>query len=318
MAIKFQDYYETLGVPKTAPQGDIQKAYRKLARKFHPDVNKDKGAEDKFKRINEAYEVLKDPEKRSRYDALGSGFHAGQEFRPPPGFDGGGFNFHTSGGQTQFGSMGGSFSDFFEALFGGASPFGAEQHGARAMRGHDQEAEIMLSLEDVMQGGTKQVTFEQIEYDAHGVPKRELKTLKIKIPKGIRDGTTIRLSGQGGSGNARGEAGDLLLRVKIAQHPRYKIEGDNLVMSLPVAPWEATLGAPVSVKTLDGEIRVQVPSGAQNGQRLRIRGKGLFSSGEKRGDLMLEIAIAVPGKLSAKERELMEQLKAVSAFNPRA
>jgi curved DNA-binding protein len=328
MGIKFQDYYETLGVERKASQEEIQKAFRKLARKFHPDVNKERTAEAKFKQINEAYEVLKDPEKRKKYDVLGANYHAGQDFEPPPGFDFGGMKFRRAGdGASQgFGGLG-DFSDFFEAIFGGGASRGGGAFGAQfggsgpfgqPHKGEDQQAEIELSLEDIFHGGSKQVSFEQVVYDAHGVPRRELKKLKVKIPKGIKDGSVIRLSGQGAPGGAAGvAAGDLLLRVRLARHPNYKVEGDNLVLAVPVSPWEATLGGQVTVRTLAGELRVTIPSGSQSGQRLRVRGKGLVGSSGNSGDLYLELSIAVPGALSAKERELMEQLKEVSSFNPR-
>ena len=331
MGIKFQDYYETLGVSRTASQEEIQKAFRKLARKFHPDVNKEKSAEAKFKQINEAYEVLKDPEKRKKYDLLGANYHAGQDFEPPPGFDFGGMKFRRAGdGASQgFGGFG-DFSEFFETLFGGGAAgmgggmggaFGAQFGGggpfAQTRKGEDHQAEIELSLEDIFHGGSKQVSFEQVEYDARGVPRRELKKLKIKIPKGLKDGSVIRLSGQGGASAGGAAAGDLLLKVRLARHPLYKVEGDNLVLAVPVTPWEATLGAQVTVKTLSGELRVTIPTGAQSGQRLRVRGKGLQSGSGNSGDLYLELSIAVPGELSAKERELMQQLKEVSSFNPR-
>ena len=325
MAVKFQDYYETLGVKRDASQDEVQKAFRKLARKYHPDVNKERGAEAKFKQLNEAYEVLKDPEKRKRYDLLGANYHAGQDFEPPPGFDFGGARFRRAGDGAAQGFTGfGDFSDFFESLFGGAgmgtefgAKFGSGQRAESSRRGEDHQAEIELSLEDVFHGGTKQVSFEQVEYDDRGVPHRALKTLKIKIPKGIRNGAVIRLSGQGASGVSGGTAGDLLLKVRIARHPRYKLEGDDLVLQLPIAPWEAALGGSVTVPTISGEIRVNIPAGAQSGQRLRVRGRGLGKTTGVHGDLFLELSIVVPGTLSDKERELMEQLKTHSLFNPR-
>lgn len=334
--MKFQDYYETLGVKRDASADEIQKAYRKLARKYHPDVNKAKGAEDKFKQIGEAYEVLKDPEKRGRYDALGANWKAGQDFRPPPGFDSG--QFRSAGGAAGF-DMGG-FSDFFEAIFGGGASFGGAGMGGQRMGGFDfggggfragsthdfgrmfedaggsraragtaQEAEITLALSDVYAGAKTGISLQ----GPQGV-----KTLMVKIPPGTTNGSTIRLQGQGSPGRGGGAAGDLHLKVKIAPHPHFKVESFDLTTAVPVAPWEAALGAKVDFETLDGAVKLTIPAGAQSGQRFRLKGKGLPKTPSERGDMYAELQIAVPKKLSGEEREYFEKLSRISAFNPRA
>lgn len=321
--MKFQDYYEILGVKREASAEEIQKAYRGLARKYHPDVNKAKGAEDKFKQLGEAYEVLKDPEKRRRYDALGANWKAGQDFRPPPGFDSGQFR---SAGGAGF-DMGG-FSDFFESLFGGAQggagfefagggfraggtpDFGRMfEESARPRAGVAQEAEISLGLSDVYNGSKTGISLEG---------PQGTKTLMVQIPAGTTNGSTIRLQGQGAPGVRGAPAGDLLLKVKIAPHPRFKVENFDLATTLPIAPWEAALGAKIDLETLDGGVKINIPAGAQSGQRFRLKGKGLPKTKTERGDLFAELQIAVPRKLSGEEREYFEKLSRVSAFNPRA
>ncbi len=320
--MKFQDYYEILGVRREASAAEIQKAYRKLARKFHPDVNKAKGAEDRFKQLGEAYEVLKDPEKRRRYDALGANWKAGQDFRPPPGFEGA--QFSSAGGGAGF-DMGG-FSDFFETLFGqgrggfefSGGGFRSTPHdfgrmfegaaGSRPRAGASQEAEITVNLEEVYRGAKTGISL-QSESGA--------KTLAVRIPPGTTEGSTIRLQGQGAPGRGDAPAGDLLLKVKLAPHPRYEVAGFDLKTVVPVAPWEAVLGAKVDFETLDGTVKLNVPAGAQAGQRFRLKGKGLPRTKTERGDLYAEIKIAVPTKPTGEERAIFEQLARVSAFNPR-
>jgi curved DNA-binding protein len=327
VAIKFQDYYETLGVSRDASQEEIQKAYRKLARKYHPDVNKDKGAEEKFKKLNEANEVLKDPQKRKQYDALGANWKAGQEFRPPPGWDGG--HFAGGGGHAQQFDMGG-FSDFFEAFFGnvGAGRSGSsrsfnfdlgDQGGFGGMpeeKPQSSEAMLTISLEDAYHGATKEISLESIEYDRSGQPRSQIKSYRVKIPVGTTEGSIIRMTGQGAK-TPQGKAADLLLKIKIAAHPYFRVSGHDVTTDLRLSPWEAALGAKVSVHTLDGEIKLNVPPGTQGGQRLRLKGKGLKSSGKDAGDMYAEVKILVPEKLSTTERELLEKLARVSEFNPR-
>lgn len=327
MAVKFHDYYETLGVSRTASQEEIQKAYRKLARKYHPDVNKEKGAEEKFKQITEAYEVLKDPEKRKKYDALGPNWREGQDFTPPPGWEH--FEFRrTPGGASEFdfGGLhgGGGFSDFFEMLFGeGLGGFtrgwrtAGPGAGERSIRGQDQEAEITVSLEDAYWGATKTVTLQTLESAPDGILRPKAKQYEVRIPPGVMEGARIRLAGQGGAGVGGGPAGDLFLRVHIAPHPIFQLQDHNLLVTVSVTPWEAALGAKIDVPTLDGAVKMTIPPGTQGGQRFRLRGKGLPKGRGERGDLYATVQIAVPKTLTAEERELFQQLASRSSFNPR-
>lgn len=324
MAVKFRDYYEILGVSRTAGQDEIQRAYRKLARKYHPDVNKDPGAEEKFKEINEAYEVLKDPEKRAKYDQLGSHWRAGQDFRPPPGWD---VHFDFGGGPGQqefFWSGTGDFSDFFEMLFGGQG-FRRTQTGARArpgtawrQSGADRHATMRISLEDAFHGATKAISLQGMATAVDGTVRPEVKNFEVKIPKGILPGQKIRLAGQGFEGVSGGPPGDLYLEVEIEPHPIYRLEGRDLYMDLPVSPWEAALGAEVPVKTLGGTFSLKVPPGSQSGQKLRLRGKGMPNPKGGAGDLYAVLKIVVPKRLSREEKALFEKLKEVSDFDPRA
>ncbi len=327
MAVKFQDYYETLGVDRGASPAQIQAAYRKLARKLHPDVNKSPDAEEKFKRLNEAYEVLKDQDKRRRYDSLGENWRAGQDFSPPPGWEffgarpgagrqgagrgsAQGFGFEVFGedfGETPFSG----FSDFFEMLFGGPVN-GRGRTGrsgraawARAAPGEDQEAEITISLEEAHRGVRKTIVLEGG------------KTLEVNIPAGTTDGHRLRLRGQGGGGRGGAEAGDLYLRVRLAPHALFKLNGQDLEVEVPIAPWEAALGARIEVPLLEGKASLKLAPGVQSGQRLRLRGKGLARRGEGQGDLYAVIRILVPASLSERERELYEELSKVSSFRPR-
>jgi DnaJ-class molecular chaperone len=342
MAVKFRDYYEVLGVARTASGDEIKKAYRKLARKYHPDVNpSDKTAEEKFKELNEAYEVLSDPEKRKRYDQLGANWKAGADFTPPPGWadqggqgDAGDFDFSEvfGGGRGAYGSSG--FSDFFESFFGG------RRAGARSatMRGSDVEAEISLTLEEAHRGGARTITFEATDRcpgcggsgtkDNKTCPTcrgagyvRRQKSLEVSIPAGVRDGTVIRLAGQGEPGEGNGPSGDLYLRVRLDPHPLFRVVGDDdIEMELPVAPWEAALGARVNVPTLEDSVEMTIPAGAQGGQRLRLRGQGLNRRGAPpagRGDEYVRLKIVIPPKLSPGERELFERLAAESRFDAR-
>ncbi|MFO7595136.1 MAG: DnaJ C-terminal domain-containing protein [Desulfocurvibacter africanus] len=327
MSVKYKDYYELLGVKRGASQEDISKAFKKLARKYHPDLNpSDKTAEDKFKEINEAYEVLKDPEKRKMYDSLGPNWQQGQDFQPPPGFENMNFGFQSGGGR---GGAGFDFSDFFESVFGGGGGFsqarggfggaGAGQgfHGAggrtaRPRRGQDAEAEIELSLEEVLRGGTKAVTVTEQGPGGMPVPR----TLNVNIPAGIKEGQRIRLSGQGGPGMAGGPAGDLYLRVKLAPHPLYKVEEGNIVLDLPLAPWEAAMGATVNVPTLDGQVELKVPAGMGSGRKMRLRGKGLGPAG-RRGDMYVRIMVQVPQAEDEEVRRLWSELESKTGFKPR-
>jgi curved DNA-binding protein len=326
MAVKFQDYYQTLGVDRKASQEDIKKAYRKLARKYHPDVAKEADAEEKFKRVAEAYEVLRDPDKRKKYDALGANWKSGQEFRPPPGWEGA--HFRNGRGQASgtfdFGGMGGGFSDFFSTLFGGGfeaanSRFGGGfQQRRSAAKGQDQEAEIEISLEEAHRGLHTSLALQTAELDDNGQVRRGTRNYSVDIPKGVADGSRIRLAGQGGKGHGDGPAGDLFLRVRIRPHGTFRLDGHNLALEVPVAPWEAALGAKVPVPTLDGTVTLTIPPGTQSGQKLRLRGKGLAKRrGGEAGDLLATVRIQVPKTLNQRERELFAQLASESEFNPR-
>jgi curved DNA-binding protein len=322
MAVKFKDYYDILGVSRNATQDEIQRAYRKLARKYHPDVNKEPGAEEKFKEINEAYEVLKDPEKRSKYDQLGSHWRAGQDFRPPPGWDVH-FDFGGGPGQSEFFWSGrGDFSDFFEMLFGRSgfgrsrSAAGTQTGGVWRQPGAGREAVLRISLEDAYHGAVKTLTLPPEAPGIAGVG-RPGKTLEVKIPKGILPGQKIRLAGQGQEGMGGGRPGDLYLKVELEPHPVYRLEGRDLYMDLPITPWEAALGAEVPVKTLSGTYSLKVPAGSQSGQKLRLRGKGMPNPKGAPGDLYAVLKIVVPKKLSKEEKDLFRRLGEVSRFNPR-
>ena len=310
MAVQFRDYYETLGVSKTASEDEIRSAFRKLARKYHPDVAKDKKtAEEKFKQINEAYEVLSDPEKRQKYDQLGEHWNQPGGFQPPPQWGGGHpGGFRSSGGEDggvefEFGGTG--FSDFFEAFFGGGrgrSAFGGfGQRDAMAERGHDVEADIMVTLEEALHGSTRQVSLRRA-----GSKKTE--TYQVKIPRGVREGQRIRLAGQGEAGERGGKSGDLFLRVRLARHPDFSVEGSDLVHEVKIAPWQAVLGDQLMVPTLEGNARLKLSPGTQGGQRFRLRERGLPGVSGQRGDLYVVVQIALPKKLTEREREIWEQL----------
>ncbi|MBK6849637.1 MAG: DnaJ domain-containing protein [Proteobacteria bacterium] len=321
--MQYIDYYQVLGVERSASVAEIRKAYKRLARKFHPDLNKAADAEANFKRVNEAYEVLKDAQKRQRYDTLGPNWKDGSPFEPPSGWRG------TPGGggvRVDFGEGGGDFSDFFEVLFGGAR--GGARRGARGMgfedlfsgaarRGgapgaasdwpappanHDVEAELTIELEDVMEGRKR-----AFEISGPGGRRR----YDVTIPKGIRDGERLRLAGQGAPASS-GRSGHLLLTIRVAPHRLFRIEGDDLVVELPVAAWDAALGASLPVPTVDGQVQLKLPAGVTSGQRLRLRGKGLPRHRGGHGDLLAAVRITVPSQLSDAQRELFERLKQTS------
>jgi curved DNA-binding protein len=324
MAVGYKDYYQTLGVARDAGREDIQRVYRKLARKYHPDLNKGPDAEQKFKEINEAYQVLKDPEKRKAYDQLGAGWQEGQDFRPPPGwqadFDSGSRSGFGSGSDFR-GAAEGDFSDFFETLFGGAfrqQYQGPESRGTFVRAGADHEAVLRISLEEAFRGGVKTVTLTSQASQPNGSVTSGQKTYDVKIPAGIQPGQKIRLAGQGGQGLGEGPRGDLYLKIDIEAHPRFRLDGRNLYMDVAVSPWEAALGAEVEVRTLSGPITLKIPIGTQSGQKLRLKGKGMPGSKGPPGDLYAVAQIKVPKRLSEQERKTFEELRRVSAFNPRA
>ena len=330
MAVKFRDYYEVLGVSRTATQEDIQRAYRKLARKYHPDVNKAADAEEKFKQLNEAHEVLKNPDNRSKYDQLGEHWQSGQDFRPPPGWEsqfGGGAGGQGAHGYSEFqwGGGGEGFSDFFETLFGGGRQSrqaggAAGARGARMRRqaGEDQEASVTISLEDAYRGATKSITLTTRVMSPQGMTSVQEKNYDVKIPAGILSGQKVRLSGQGGEGLGGGPRGDLYLKLEIEPHSRYILDGRDISMVLPVSPWEAVLGAEVRVESIAGTVTLKIPPGTQGGKKLRMRGKGMPNLKGVAGDFYVVVQIATPSNPSPREVELFEELKKVSTFNPRA
>ena len=304
MAVQYKDYYQTLGVPRTATDADIKKSFRKLAREFHPDVAKDKKrAEEKFKEINEAYEVLSDAGKRKKYDELGANWKSGAEFRPPPGAGGGQTFRGGRGGPQEFEFGGTGFSDFFEQVFGArmrGGGFGGHGDfaGEPAEPSRDIEGDILVTLEEARRGSLRTVTVRrENRTDSH----------QVKIPAGIAEGQKLRIAGRGEHG------GDLYLRVRLAKHPDFEVDGHNLIYELDLAPWEAALGAEISVPTLEGKVNIKIPAGTASGQKLRVRGRGLGSA----GDLIVVTKIVVPAKLSDSQKKLWEQLARESKFSPR-
>ena len=326
MPVQYRDYYEILGVPRTAGDGEIKKAFRKLAREYHPDVAKDKKkAEERFKEINEAYEVLGDPAKRKKYDELGANWKSGADFRPPPGWEGfaGGQAFRGRGGggqefEFQFGGTG--FSDFFEQLFGSRMRGGGGGFGRAAdftddelaERGRDIEGDILVTLEEAMRGSVRTVN---VRHTVGRSVKTE--THQVKIPPGVTEGQKLRVAGRGEVGSGGGAAGDLYLRVRLARHPDFEVEEHNLIYEAELAPWEAVLGAKLSVPALDGRVNIKIPPGTQNGQKLRLRGRGLPGRDGTRGDLIIVTRVAMPARITEGEKKLWEQLARESKFNPR-
>jgi len=323
MPATFRDYYQTLGVARSATADEIKKAFRKLARLHHPDVAKDKKAgEIKFKEINEAYEVLSDPVKRKKYDELGEHWNA--QGGPPPGYasaqggPAGGQDFHFEGT---------GFSDFFEQFFGGAEGGGrgfggfSSAGGMRGARGggrragQDVEGDISVTLEEAMSGAVREISLQSTDPTTG---QRKVETFKVRIPKGALEGQVIRVPGKGGPGSGGGEAGHLFLRVRLASHPEFRASGADLYHDLPLAPWEAVLGTTVRIPGLDGEVDLKIPAGTNNGQHLRLRGRGLPKpKSTERGDLYVVAEVELPKKISAEERQLWEQLGKTSAFHPR-
>jgi curved DNA-binding protein len=317
--MEYKDYYKLLGVSRSASKDEISKAFKKLARKYHPDLNpNDAGAEAKFKEINEAYEVLKDEKKRKLYDQFGSNWEHGQNFQPPPGYenmDFGGFSGFGGGGS------GAGFSDFFETIFGGGggSFRGGFQQGGyqqRPRRGADAEASYELTLEEAYRGGKKSITLQEQVQGPEGIPRMSTKTLEVTVPPGIKDGQKIRLAGQGNPGMSGGSKGDLYLKIRLMPHHMFKVADADIVLDLPLAPWEAALGASLRIPTLDGAVEMKIPPGIGSGKKLRIKGRGL-GSGARKGDQYVRIMIQVPERLSEAERELMEKLRDTSDFKPR-
>ena len=310
--MKYKDYYKILGVARDASGDDIKKAYRKLARKYHPDVSKEAGAEEKFKEVGEAYETLKDAEKRAAYDRLGS-YQSGQEFRPPPGWE---QQFH-----TRFGAGGVDFedldlADLFAGLTGGRRRSRASG-GAMPIPGEDYEMTAELTLEQAARGTEVDVNLSVVERDGRGLPRRGTRSFKVRIAKGATNGQRLRVPGKGGKGANGGRDGDLYLNIALRPHPLFRPDGHDLYLDLPLAPWEAVLGASVEVPTLGGPVRLKIPPGTQAGQRLRLARRGLPRPGGGEGDLYAIVQVVVPEALSERERALFSQLAGISGFNPR-
>lgn len=350
MPVQYKDYYKILGVPRDASEADIKKAFRKLAREHHPDVAKNKKqAEEKFKEVNEAYEVLGDPAKRKKYDELGENWQAGADFRPPPGWESfaGGRNYAgrgPGGEEFEFHFGGTGFSDFFEQMFGsmggrrGGAGFGRRggvtEEDFVTERGRDIEGDIMVTLEEALRGSVRTVQVKRGVPCEHcgGTGRRaqhvcnvcggsgqvaKTETYQVKIPAGVGEGQRLRVAGRGEAGIGGGAAGDLYLRVRFAKHPDFQVEDHNLVFEAELAPWEAVLGANISVPTLNGRVNIRIPPGTQAGQKLRVRGRGLPQRGGGSGDLIVVTNIEVPSQVSESERKIWEQLGRESQFKPR-
>lgn len=309
--MEFKDYYKILGVERNATEDDIKRAYRKLARTYHPDINKEAGAEAKFKEIGEANDVLSNPEKRAAYDQLGKDYQAGQDFRPPPNWDAG---FEFSGRPAE-----GEFSDFFESIFGAARaqrPGRTQTHTTFRMRGEDHHAKIIVDLQDALDGATRTITLRVPEVDDGGHVLVRDKSLTVQIPKGVTDGQSIRLKGQGSPGIGGGPAGDLYLEIRFKPDSLYRVVGKDLYFDLPIAPWEAALGASVKMPTPAGAIMLKIPPGSAHGRELRVKGRGIPSTPP--GDLYAVLKIVWPPANNEKARQVYEEMAKELAFDPRA
>jgi len=310
--VEYKDYYKIMGLKRDASQDDIKRAHRKLARKYHPDVSKEADAEVKFKEAGEAYEVLKDPEKRAAYDRLDPNLKSGQEFHPPPNWDSG---FEFRGGGFTEADMGG-FSDFFAELFGqqrrGAQAAYSTQFNAR---GQDHHAKVVVDLEAAFHGETRSISLQSPELDADGQMRLTTRTLNVKIPKGIKEGQQIRLAGQGSPGMGQGGKGDLYLEIHFKPHPIYRVEGRDLHMQLPVAPWEAALGATVKAPTPDGKVDLKIPAGSNSGNKLRLKGRGI--PGKPAGDIYVTLSVVTPPANSEQAKAIYKEMASKLAFNPR-
>jgi curved DNA-binding protein len=309
--MQYKDYYKIMGLSRNSTQDEIKRAYRKLARKFHPDVSKERDAEAKFKELSEAYEVLKDPQKRAAYDKLGSNWKAGEEFKPPPNWDEG-FEFK-GGGFT--GTDASAFSDFFEQLFGRAG-FSQSNRGQRGfgIQGQDSHAKIYINLADSFQGATRNISLSAPEMDAQGYVQVKHRSLNIKIPKGIKPGQHIRLTGQGEPGSG-GKAGDLLLEIAFNKHSLYRISETDIYLDLPITPWEAALGATIKVPTPDGNVDLKIPHNSHQGSKLRLKGRGLPA--KIPGDFFVVLQIALPPANTERAKAIYQKMQHELNFNPR-
>jgi len=310
--MEFKDYYKILGVDSGASQDEIKRAYRKLARKYHPDVSSESDAEARFKEVGEAYEALKDPEKRARYDQLkNSGWHQGDEFRPPPGWSDSGDAARGFDPEDLAG-----FSDFFSSLFGGGMGRGRQRRGSVRSAGRDSHARIEVDLETAFHGGTRRLSMARAEVDEHGMVRQRPQQIDVRIPPGVADGQQIRLAGKGEPGLGGGPAGDLYLEVTIKPHQLYEVHGRDLHLTLPITPWEAALGGKIAVPTPAGKVEMNIPPGSSSGKRLRLKGRGL--PGKKPGDQYVILKVEVPAAKTDRQRELYEELAKEQDFNPRA
>lgn len=309
--MEYKDYYKVMGVERNASPEVIKQAYRKLARKYHPDVSKDPQAEERFKELGEAYEVLKDPKKRAAYDELGANWKSGQDFNPPPNWNQQGFDGFAQGDASQF-------SDFFESLFG-QTGFGGRQHHRQQrnfrMRGEDIHSKISIRLEDAFRGESLSIQIPTRQINPDGTVQTQTRTLRVKIPAGVTQGQQIRLAGQGSPGIGGGENGDLYLEIDLQKNPFYRLDGKDIYVTLPVTPWEAALGASVSVPTLGGKVELKIPASSQSGQKLRLKGRGMPATTP--GDQYVELQIMTPKATTEADKELYQRMAEIMAFNPR-
>ena len=311
--MQYKDYYQTLGVARDADADTIKRAYRRLARKYHPDVSSEEDAEEQFKAVQEAYEVLKDADKRAAYDQLGANWRQGEDFTPPPGWSAGG-SFHEGGFRDEA-----AFSDFFASIFGGAPGRGHGRGRAESsfhLRGDDRQARIRITVEEAYHGGTRALTLSSPVQDAHGGIRESRKTINVNIPRGVTEGQRIRLAGQGGAGYGGGPAGDLFLEIEFEPHALFHVDGRDVHLELPITPWEAALGAKVKAPTLGGTVELTVPPGTQGGRRLRLGGRGL--PGKVAGDQYVTLRIVTPPADTPAARELYARMAEVMPFDPRA
>jgi len=309
--MEYKDYYKILGIHRDAAPTDIKRAYHKLARQYHPDLNKEKDSEERFKEVNEAYHALKDPKKRKAYDQLGANWQQGQQFQPPPGWT---FHF-TQNGSNQADSIPGDFSDFFSSIFGGQSSGLQSELRKRRMRGHDLHATLHITLEDAFAGGKQSLSLIVPEQSVEGKIEQRTRQFNVQIPKGIFEGQQIRLAGQGAPGLENAPNGDLYLRILFKPHPYFYAEGHDVYLDLPVTPWEAALGCRINVPTLAGAVMLNIPAGSQSGLKLRLKDKGL--PGRSPGDQYVRLRLVTPPAENEAARRLYQQMAEIMPFNPR-